>query len=171
MIILVTGILAGPVQAQSGEPPPQLTVHVVEQGETLFSIAQHYGVTVDAITHANAVSDPRKIYVGQRLIIPRGPASIGPTETAPYILEAGDTLASIAQRYGTTWHALAQLNDLMAPNVVVASAPAAWPQRTASGSDLPSARATASPPTNASPAAVVSTGSTSKAGNRCIPSF
>jgi murein DD-endopeptidase MepM/ murein hydrolase activator NlpD len=120
VIILVLGIVAGPAQAQSGEPPAQLTVHVVERGETLFSIAGRYGVTVDAVTHANAVSDPRKIYVGQRLIIPSGSTSIGPTETAPYVLEAGDTLASIAQRYGTTWHALAQLNDLLAPNTVVA---------------------------------------------------
>jgi hypothetical protein len=51
-----------------------------------------------------------------------------------------------------------------APNLVVASAPAAFPKRIASGMDLPSPKATAKAPIKASPAAVVSTGLTLNAG-------
>jgi murein DD-endopeptidase MepM/ murein hydrolase activator NlpD len=119
-ILLTIGTTAVAVQAQSGEPPSQAMVHIVQRGETLFSIAQRYGLTVDAVTHANGVPDPRQIYVGQRLVIPGDKTDTGVTETVPYIFQAGDTLVSIARRYGTMWQTLAKLNDLLAPNVIYA---------------------------------------------------
>jgi len=128
---LLIAVSAVPVQAcpersrraqSSGPPPqssaPQATVHIVQRGETMFSIAQQYGVTVDAITHANGISDPRQIYVGQQLIIPGVEGGVGVQETAPYVVQAGDTLASVARRYHTTWHTLAQVNGLLSPNAI-----------------------------------------------------
>jgi murein DD-endopeptidase MepM/ murein hydrolase activator NlpD len=119
-ILLAIGPIAAPAQAQSGEPPSQTTVHIVQMGETLFSIAQRYGLTADAVTHANGVPDPRQIYVGQRLVIPGNRTDISATETVPYVFRAGDTLASVARRYGTAWQTLAQINHLLAPNVICA---------------------------------------------------
>jgi len=119
-ILLLLGAPAVSVQAQSGEPPSGATVHIVQQGETLFAIAERYGVSVDAITHTNGVADPRQIYVGQRLVIPGDSTNASVAETAPYMFQAGDTLASIAKRYGTTWQTLARLNGLVAPNVILA---------------------------------------------------
>lgn len=68
---------------------PSTTVPVVEefytiqQGDTLFGIAQAFGVTVDELISFNAISDPDAIQAGQRLKIP--PASTGATvaTTAP----------------------------------------------------------------------------------------
>ena len=51
------------------------TIHIVKAGETLTSIANQYGVTVDAIVQANNLTNPNAISIGQRLIIP--------TTTAP----------------------------------------------------------------------------------------
>ena len=124
-ILLWVGVSAVQVQAQSDGPisqatPPQMTVHIVQRGETLFSIARQYGVSVDAITHANGIPDPRQIYVGQRLVIPGAVGDAGGTVTAPYMVQAGDTLASIARRHLTTWQTLIQVNDLLSPNVVYA---------------------------------------------------
>ncbi|MBE9507896.1 MAG: LysM peptidoglycan-binding domain-containing protein [Chloroflexi bacterium] len=116
--LLLVGILAAPVQAQPGGPPP--TVHIVQRGETLFAIAQQYGTTVDAITHANGISDPRQIYVGQRLVIPGGAGEDGVQETEPYVVQTGDTLASIARRYQTTWQTLVHVNGLLSPNTIYA---------------------------------------------------
>jgi murein DD-endopeptidase MepM/ murein hydrolase activator NlpD len=121
--LLLVGVPVVVVQAQSGGPSSQMTasqttVHIVQRGETLFSIAQRYGMTVDAITHANGISDPRKIYAGQRLIIPGGKRDTSMVETVPYIIQAGDTLASIARCYHTTWQMLVQVNDLLAPSVI-----------------------------------------------------
>ena len=45
------------------------TIHIVEPGETLSSIAGIYGVSQDAIAAANGITDPNVIYVGQRLVI------------------------------------------------------------------------------------------------------
>ena len=105
-------------RAQSGGPLPETTVHIVQRGETLFSIARQYGLTMDAITHANGISDPRRIYAGQRLVVPGGQVDVSVEETAPYVVQAGDALASIARRYNTTWQTLAQVNGLLSPNVI-----------------------------------------------------
>jgi LysM repeat protein len=44
--------------------------YVVQSGDTLSSIAQELGITVDAIVAANGITDPSLIRVGQRLTIP-----------------------------------------------------------------------------------------------------
>ncbi|MGQ9598613.1 MAG: LysM peptidoglycan-binding domain-containing protein [Anaerolineae bacterium] len=86
-------------------------VHVVQQGETLSSIAARYGTTVQAIAQANGLSNLNLVYVGQRLVIPTGGSSvIAPGGT--YTVRAGDTLWSIAVRHGTTVPTLMQANGL-----------------------------------------------------------
>jgi len=115
-LAFVSGVLLLPVHAQ-GATFPGAVVHIVQRGETLLTITRRYGLTVDAITHANGISDPRHIYVGQRLVIPGGGRRVGEMETAPYIVSAGDTLVSIAGRYDTTWQTLVEINGLLSPNV------------------------------------------------------
>jgi len=119
-ILLLVGVPAVPAQAQSDGPPPQTTVHIVQQGETLFSVAGRYGLTADTITHANGIPDPRQIYTGQRLIIPGGKEDADAESTVPYLVQAGNTLTSIARRHHTTWQTLAQVNSLLAPTVIYA---------------------------------------------------
>jgi len=109
---------AVPVQAQSGDPPPHTTVHIVQRGETLFSIARLYGLTADAITHANGIPDPRQIFVGQRLAIPGIEGDASTAATVGYVVQAGDTLAAIARQYHTTWQTLVQVNGLLSPHVI-----------------------------------------------------
>ena len=46
------------------------TIHVVESGETMGSIARLYGVTIDAIAAANNIDDVNRLSIGQELIIP-----------------------------------------------------------------------------------------------------
>lgn len=50
-------------------PQPQFT-HVVQQGQTLYSISLLYGVNWLAIAQANNIAPPYAIYAGQVLIIP-----------------------------------------------------------------------------------------------------
>lgn len=54
--------------------------YTIQQGDTLFGIAQAFGVSVDELISFNAISDPDAIQAGQRLQIP--PASANPTTTA-----------------------------------------------------------------------------------------
>jgi len=46
------------------------TIHVVSSGETLGSIARLYGVTIEAITEANNLTNPDSLAIDQELIIP-----------------------------------------------------------------------------------------------------
>jgi murein DD-endopeptidase MepM/ murein hydrolase activator NlpD len=59
---------------------PNLTViqpgtytHVIKSGESLYTIARHYGVTAQAIMQASSIAAPDKIFVGQRVVIPGRP--------------------------------------------------------------------------------------------------
>jgi murein DD-endopeptidase MepM/ murein hydrolase activator NlpD len=57
------------------EEPPTATsqtpvTHTVVAGETIYHIAQHYGVSVGRLMAANGLGDPRELRVGERLIIP-----------------------------------------------------------------------------------------------------
>jgi len=67
LLVLLMGI-AGvtPVLAASNAS----VTHIVQKGETLYSIARSYGVNVWAIARANGIANPNYIYAGQRLVIP-----------------------------------------------------------------------------------------------------
>lgn len=58
----------------SDTPTPTATatpiIYVIKQGDTLLPIARNYGVTVQAIQDANGISDPRRLRIGQEIIIP-----------------------------------------------------------------------------------------------------
>jgi len=56
--------------------------HVVASGETIAGIASRYQVSAASIETANHITDPRKLQVGQTLIIP-GKGSVPPAPAAP----------------------------------------------------------------------------------------
>jgi LysM repeat protein len=108
--------LSAPAYAQVGGPgtigPPHAgTIHIVQWGDTLYSIANYYGITIEAIMAANGLANPNYIFVGQRLLIPVGGAP-PPGPGTVYIVRWGDTLYSIALRFGTTVEALVMANGL-----------------------------------------------------------
>ncbi|XHF15005.1 M23 family metallopeptidase [Archangium gephyra] len=53
-------------------PEPELVSvrHTVAPGETMYRISRTYGITVEELSEANGISDPRSLVVGQELIIP-----------------------------------------------------------------------------------------------------
>jgi len=98
-------------------PTPSPGVYIVQPGDTLWSIARRFGTTVDAIAWVNGIINPNYIYVGQRLIIPGGITPPPPSQIV-YIVRWGDTLWSIARRFGTTAWAIALANNLWNPNYI-----------------------------------------------------
>jgi LysM repeat protein len=100
------------------------TVHIVRCGQTLYSIARMYGTSVWAIAGANGLANPNYIYAGQRLFIPCGglgkPVQYGCSGGGRFSItvQFGDTLYSIARRYGTCVQQLMQANCLANPNLI-----------------------------------------------------
>jgi len=105
-LVLVVVLL---LSASLGAAAQEARYHIVTQGQTLSSIARMYGVTVQALVDANGLTDASYLYVGQRLLIPE-PAG-GPGLTV-HIVQAGESLLTIAARYGVTVRELATRNGL-----------------------------------------------------------
>jgi murein DD-endopeptidase MepM/ murein hydrolase activator NlpD len=99
--------------------------HVIQRGETIYSIAQSYGVSVQAVLTLNGINDARTVQPGQRLRIPGTSAPApSPAVSAPrasyseYRVAQNDTLYSIARRSGISVEELRELNGY-APNYVL----------------------------------------------------
>ncbi|MCS6870352.1 MAG: LysM peptidoglycan-binding domain-containing protein [Anaerolineae bacterium] len=124
--------------AQSATPVVSSSVHIVARGETLNMIARRYGVTLSALLAANNIPNPNRLLVGQRLIIPASDAAAPPIVESPptavptpapaapaepmrtHVVKRGEGLARIAAKYGVSWQAIANLNNISNPNLIYA---------------------------------------------------
>ena len=82
--------------------------HRVEDGETLSQIAQRYRTTTSAIAQVNSLNEDARLQFGDKLIIPvtpgqggRGPVAASGSRIR-YIVQRGDTVASIARDFDVT---------------------------------------------------------------------
>lgn len=108
LLLLTTRLLL----AQPEQPSiPQ--VHVVAEGENLTIIATQYGLTVEDLLRVNNLTNQDALFIGQELVIPGGS---GEAVATLYTVQAGDTLASIAEQFNTTAVSLSQSNRLINPN-------------------------------------------------------
>ena len=99
-------------------------VHVVEAGETLGVIAARYKATVAAIAKANDLKNPNLIRVGQKLTIPAGGGGGGGSSSSGFhIVKAGETLGTIARKYGLSVSALAEANGISVQEAMMAGLP------------------------------------------------
>lgn len=114
-----------PTKGASGSMPatsPSAS-YVVKRGDTLYSIARKLGTTVSALTQANRLTNAHFIRVGQVLVV-SGTPSVASSTSSPstsskvYIVKKGDTLYSIAKRFGVTVHHLKQANNIGTTNLI-----------------------------------------------------
>lgn len=111
------------------------TYHVVTRGQTLGQIGRQYGVTVTALRAANNNVNPRRLRIGQRLVVPN-PARIasgtpssnrgdsaGSTRLesgqgpVTVVVRRGDSLWSIARRFSVSTRQIMEWNRL--PSAVI----------------------------------------------------
>ncbi len=92
--------------------------YVVRPGDSLGVIAQRFGVPLASLLAANHLVDPDLLPVGQELIVPRAvepiTSTVGlmPRGFHVYVVQPGDTLSELAQRFQTTPQAILRYNDL-----------------------------------------------------------
>jgi LysM repeat protein len=126
--------LPGGVPAEAVAPvptaAPEITKHVVVEGETVSGIAATYGLDVASVLSANGLAASSLIFPGEAIVLPlpgvpappaqpveQTPPPTGAPPPAPaadgsHVVVAGDTLSGIAAEYGVTVAELDAANGL-----------------------------------------------------------
>ena len=135
VLTLGPGAAAAPAAAHAGVSPAGSGSgrHTVAAGETVTAIAGKHGVSVSAMLAANNLSSASVIYPGQSLVVPGlAPASfVTPIANAPrpapaaapggaYTIQSGDTLTSVATRFGVTVQDILNANGLNWSSIIYA---------------------------------------------------
>ncbi len=89
--------------------------HMVNQGETLYGIALKYGITVDELKKLNGLEN-EQINTGQILIVGRKTQTVNNSVTS-HTVQKGETLYSIAKKYGLGVDELKLLNKLSSDSI------------------------------------------------------
>jgi LysM repeat protein len=110
-VLRIPGTEAIPVSTPALE-----TTYVVRLGDNLYRIGRAYNVSWTQIAEANGLVNPNQVYVGQVLKIPV--SAPGPTRPFTHVVSRGETLFHISLRYGVSWQAIAQANNLTPPYVI-----------------------------------------------------
>ena len=137
--------------------------HVVASGDTIYSISRHYQVSAEDLMRANGISDPSRLSLGKRLVIPGRSAAqaaavtvSGSANTQPlvnYRAERGDTLYSIARANGITLQRLLEINGFSSNHSLRAGDVIKVPGRAGSNSNAVAANNAQNPAGSASSSA------------------
>lgn len=84
-------------------------IYTVKKGDSLWKIANKYNTTVEKLKSANNLKT-NTLSVGQKLVIPS--ISVSPEVSDTYIVQKGDSLWSIANKFNMTVSELKKLNNL-----------------------------------------------------------
>ncbi|HEV8633432.1 MAG TPA: LysM peptidoglycan-binding domain-containing protein [Chloroflexota bacterium] len=106
-------------------PPVSGILHEVIEGDTVRDLASRYGVDTPAVIAANALEEPYIVLPGQKLMIPGGKLPDPPPAPTPapepvvsYEVTVGDSVISIAERFGVDARTIARYNGLAQADVI-----------------------------------------------------
>lgn len=114
----VDAVVDAVIATYDGETIPSLpesgNYYVVQNGDSLWKIANKYGITVNELKSLNGLTS-NNLTVGQILEVPGSSSSASGT----YTVKSGDSLWKIANEYGLTVAELKSLNGLTSDNLSV----------------------------------------------------
>lgn len=117
---LIVALFSSSHAVQAQDTSPGGPVYVVQSGDTFYSIAVRFGITVEDIVLANPNIDPNLLSVGTEVVIPGLEGIQGRliTQTIPL----GENLRTLSIRNHTDEDNIAKLNRLTSPSEVFAGA-------------------------------------------------
>jgi len=116
------------VQPKSGTP------YTIKKGESLSAVAARHRMSWKRLAEYNLIQNPNRVNAGQVILIPPGHSPSGPATTTrqpppstplvvagdgTYVVQSGDNLSVIAQRYGTSVKKLKAANNLVSDRLLV----------------------------------------------------
>jgi len=117
-------VLCIPNSGSNNPACPNGARYTVREGDTFFTIADRYNVSVDDLRQANPSVDPDRLQIGQQICIPNcsngnggnddddnGPGFTCPRGQTPYVVRTGDTLSSILGAANVSYAALSEANE------------------------------------------------------------
>jgi len=93
-----------------------MITHTVSPGDTLYGISRKYKIPTSELLKLNNMSVSTSIHPGQQLVVGRG--SAGGRHSGRYTVQRGDSLYSIARKFGTSPEHLVRLNALSPSSVL-----------------------------------------------------
>lgn len=123
-----------PVLQNLPDLPPVPKVYLVQGGDTLTSISEEAGTTVERLLQVNNLEHDAVLWVGQSLFIPD---AVGDLYALDYTVEIGDSLAGIAAGFNTLPELISVENQLLNPDRLIAGQTLQVVSRTGSADSLP----------------------------------
>ncbi len=137
-----------PVASPISSNGEQNTPYTVRAGDTLLAIALRFDLSWQAIASLNGLGETSLLQVGQIIQLP-GALQIGGANSVPgsdlkqteykqteYIVRSGDTLVTIAMRYGQTWQNIASANGLSERDILQIGQKIVIPRAASTGDTL-----------------------------------
>ena len=133
-------------------PPPGWVYYIVKPGDTLFSLAKAYGVSVADLQTANCMGSSTIIRAGQRLyvpnVVPVFPATVTPSPTVTQTPQPSATLTAIPPSFTPSSTTAAPTYTPTVTPLILTATPTGTPTVTATlPSPTPTATFTPLPPT------------------------
>lgn len=104
-----------PVAPGPGDCPGGF-MYTIRAGDTFFTIANRFNISVDALVQANPGVDPDRLQIGQQICVPTAPGPGLCPGGFLYTIRAGDTFFSLAARFNVSVQALISANPGVDPN-------------------------------------------------------
>lgn len=136
-LLLLILLLTSTARAQG---PYGQMMYSVQYGDTLASMAGRFGVPMQSLMQVNGISPgaPYSVYVGRQMMVPYAASGYATGQYSPayappaagygtgrssffvYVVQSGDTLFHIGQRFGVSLFTLARINHLFNLNFIFA---------------------------------------------------
>ncbi|NIM95323.1 MAG: peptidoglycan DD-metalloendopeptidase family protein [Anaerolineales bacterium] len=116
LCFIIVAIVPISAQAQSEGP-----IYIVQEGDTLYIIAQRFGTTIDELAAINNLAEPYVIIPDMELVIPGFEGVSGVLEFGE--VAYGETLLSLSHRHQISEEALMKLNRVVHPGALYVGQP------------------------------------------------